>query len=287
MIQQKLAFEGPNAGQIEYWNAQAGPRWVSAEALLDAQLSDIGQRAMERAEVAGGHHVLDVGCGCGQSSLQLAERAGPEGSVTGIDISSVMLARARERAAGWGNVCFENADVQTAELPTRHFDRIFSRFGVMFFNDPKAAFRNLHAACKPGGRLGFLCWQEIARNDWIRVPTAAAAQHLTLPPPPSPEAPGPFAFADPERVCGILASAGFHDVAWGPLEQPLSVGGGADVDATAQFLLNLGPLGRVMAEVDDATRERVIDAIRDSLAPYATASGVRMDSAAWVFTANA
>jgi SAM-dependent methyltransferase len=286
MTQTNLSADGPNAGQIEYWNDEAGPRWVQAEAFLDAQIGTIGVESMDRAEITPGQNVLDVGCGCGQSTLQLAERVGTGGSVTGIDLSGPMLARARERAAGLPNVAFENADAQTANLGTERFDRVFSRFGVMFFADPKAAFANLHRACKPGGRLTFLCWQAVARNPWILVPVSAAAQHITIQLPAGPEEPGPFSFADPERVIGILSGAGWHDVAWGPLERQLVVGGGADLETAAEFLLGLGPVGRSIGEADEATVATVKRAIMDSIAPFESADGVHMDSAAWVFTAN-
>jgi SAM-dependent methyltransferase len=180
-----LDATGPNAQQIEYWNAQSASKWVALQSLLDQQLGPLGLATIERAELAAGERVLDIGCGCGQSSLQLAERVAPGGSVLGIDVATAMLERARERALelGLGHVRFENADAQTFAFAPASFDLAFSRFGVMFFADPVAAFANVRAALAPGGRLSFLCWQEIGRNPWVRVPLMAAAKHVPLPEP--------------------------------------------------------------------------------------------------------
>jgi SAM-dependent methyltransferase len=275
---------GPNADQIEYWNELAGPKWVAAETLLDAQISSLGLRTMEHTGVAPGEAILDVGCGCGQTTLQLADKVGPGGSVLGIDVSRVMLERARRRAASRGNVRFEVADAQIATLSNARYDLVFSRFGVMFFADPTAAFANLRSSLKRGGRVAFVCWQELGRNPWMRVPLAAAATQVSLPAPPAPDAPGPFAFADADRVQRVLAGAGFANVACTGVEQALLVGGGGALDRTVEFLLQIGPLGAVLREASEATRSAVAGAVVDAVAGYATPEGVRMDAAAWLVT---
>ena len=256
---------GPNAEQIAYWNQQAGPKWVAYERMLDEQIAPIGLAGMDRARVAPGENVLDVGCGCGQTSLQLAERVGARGSVTGVDISAPMLARARERAGELGlrNLRFLEADVQEAKLGEQAFDLVFSRFGVMFFADPKSAFANLRASLAPGGRLAFVCWQEVKRNPWMLVPTLAIAQVVPLPPPPEPGAPGPFAFADPTRVRAILEGAGFAEVA---IEPFLGRCGRGDLDEAAEFSLVVGPAARALADASEDQRAAATAAVREALA---------------------
>jgi SAM-dependent methyltransferase len=241
--------------------------------------------------VAPGERALDVGCGCGQTTFQLAERVAPAGSVVGIDISAVMLARAQERAARSGaegvRIRFENADAQTAALGEAAFDLVFSRFGVMFFADPPAAFANLRRALAPGGRLAFVCWQGPERNEWVRVPLAAAAKHLTLPR-PAPGAPGPFALSDPERTRAILAQAGFREIEIEPHERDLAIARGS-LDEAAGFLTQIGPLSRALREAGAAgaeLQEAVAQSVREALAPYAGPQGVRMGSASWIVTAR-
>jgi SAM-dependent methyltransferase len=284
-----LDTTGPNAEQIRYWNETAAPKWVEYQAVLDTQLEELGRVAMDRARLVPGERVLDVGCGCGATSRALAARVGASGSVHGVDISGPMLARAAElaRAAGLGNVRFTNADAQTYAFEPGAAYVLFSRFGVMFFTDPPAAFTNLRRALRPGGRVAFVCWQPLADNPWLLVPLGAAAQHIPLPPPPAPGAPGPFAFADRERVRAILTQAGLGDAAFEDVRVTLGVGGGGLEDAVRFLLEGVGPTTQALREADPALRPRVYAAVREALAPYDTAAGIRMPAAAWIVTARA
>jgi ubiquinone/menaquinone biosynthesis C-methylase UbiE len=277
-----------NQEQIRYWNEQGGPRWVRRQQQLDAQIHSLGLVAMQHAQVKPGEHVLDVGCGCGQTALDLAERVGPNGSVTGIDISQPMLARARERqsALGLKNLEFVHADAQTYLFAHDRFDLLFSRFGVMFFEDPSAAFRNLRTTLRSHGRLCFICWQALEKNEWVRVPLMAAARHVALPPSPPLGAPGPFAFADPDRVRALLTAGGFAEVSFTPYETALSMGGATSTDEAVEFILEIGPISRLLETADEDTRLRVTQEVHAALNPYTSYGGVSLGGAAWIVLAR-
>jgi SAM-dependent methyltransferase len=277
-----------NAEQIAYWNEVSGAKWVRLGDQIDSMISPAGLRGLGAAQISPGERVLDVGCGCGQTTLQIAERVENNGSVLGVDISVPMLERARMRAREGDapNVAFEAADAQTRTFESPLFDLIFSRFGVMFFGDPVQAFANLRSALLPDGRLTFVCWQEVPKNPWMLVPVAAAAQHLELPPPAPPGSPGPFAFADSEHVRGILDSAGFGDIHCESLTGQLGLAGSASLAEAADFVIQMGPTGNAMREATDDTQARVRAAVLEALAPHETERGVWLDYASWIFTAH-
>ena len=260
-----LEPSGANADQIRYWNEQAGPRWVAQQALLDAQLAGLGARAIERASVAAGDAVLDVGCGCGATALELARR--------------------RAAQAGARKVRFTLADAQTHQFACESIDVVFSRFGVMFFTDPVAAFANLRRALKPGGRLAFVCWQALPLNPWMALPLGVIAQYLTLPP-HAPDAPGAFSLASRERVERILDEAGFAQVVVEPVAEQLSVGGMLDLEQATEFVLTLGPAAALLREAPTDVRTEVTSAVRAAIAPFHGPDGVRMESAAWIVRAR-
>lgn len=279
---------GPNAEQITYWNDEFAKRWVAEQEALDRQLEPFGQKVLDALPVGTGDRVLDVGCGCGATSLALARRVGPTGRVVGVDVSAPMLERARERArdAGLGHLEFLNADAQIHAFPPAGFDALCSRFGVMFFIDPIAAFTNLARALRPGAGVAFVCWQPLDRNPWMAVPMMAAAQQVPFPPPPGPDAPGPFAFRDRDRVRGILETAGFVQVAHESFEPELRLGGTNEIDDAVRFVMQLGPVSAALREAGGDAATRVRDAIRDALRPFHGPDGVRMASAAWVVSAR-
>jgi len=279
------AASPPNAAQIEHWNGQAGETWVKLQERLDAQLAPLGRLVMDRAGIRPGEAILDTGCGTGQTTLELAERVGAAGQVTGLDISRPMLelARQRGRSAGMGQLRFEEGDAQTRAFAPASLDLVFSRFGVMFFADPVAAFANLRAALRPGGRLGFVCWRPARDNEWVAVPMEAAFRHLPRPPAPEPGAPGEFAFADRARVEGILAGAGFADI---QVEAADARIGGSSLDLAVDTTLRMGPVGAALREEAPDKRPAVEAAVRAALAPFAGPDGVRMGAAMWLVSAK-
>jgi len=277
----------PNREQIEYWNGPRGDFWVAEQELRDRELALFGQAALEGAAPVAGERAIDVGCGCGATSVALAAAVGERGSVLGVDISKAMLARARERSASLPQARFELADAATFPFDGSA-DVVFSRFGVMFFDDPPAAFTNLRRALVPAGRLAFVCWRSLADNGWMSVAfDAVRAVVASSRPLPEPGAPGPLAFADPVRVRAILEAAGFSDVALRPVEHPMPLGGGRGLDAAAADALTVGPTARWLVDATEDARAKALAAVRVALAPYARGEVVELTGAAWVVTARA
>jgi SAM-dependent methyltransferase len=274
-----------NADQIDYWNAAAGQTWASYQQQLDRQIAPLGEAAMAALAPEPGQKVLDIGCGCGDTSLELARRVAPDGAVLGVDISRPMLdvAKARQAEAGLTGLAFREADAQTAELRPASFDAAFSRFGVMFFNDPPAAFTNIRKALKPGARLAFVCWRPLTQNGWMLIPFQAALKHVNPPMPGDPLAPGPFAFADPDRVRGILGAAGFEGITITPFDTRI---GGSDLDKTLELTFRVGPLGAILRENPQA-RDVVSASIREALEAHLENGVVMMPAAVWIVTATA
>jgi SAM-dependent methyltransferase len=269
---------------------KGGEAWVRMQDRTDALIDPLGRVAIERLGVVAGDRILDVGCGCGQTLLQLAELAGPSGQVLGVDISPPMLARAGERVAGRPTIALALGDAQTYAFAPGAFDAVYSRFGVMFFDDSRAAFGNLRAAARSGGRLSFVCWQDLAKNPWAVRPLEAVMRLLpasAMPDMLREGRPGPFFMSDPTRVRAILGAAGWQDVLVEPVEMPLQLGGARTLDEAVEYSLQIGPAARAMAEAPEALKPDLEAALREALAPFVSARGVFMDGAAYVVGARA
>jgi len=246
----------PNAKQIEEWNGERGKRWLDQYALVDRQLVAFGGRAMDRAALRPGERVLDIGCGTGETTLDLARRVGPAGAALGVDISRLLLERARDLARNveLPNLTFEEADAQTYPFAPASVDLVFSRFGVMFFDDPDAAFRNLKAALRPAGRAIFVCWRSLEESEFFAIPIAAALRRVPPPAAMDPDAPGPAAFANRDRVRGILSRAGFPDIAIDPLDEKV---GGSTLDQTVETLTRMGPASALIGSAPPEVQQLI------------------------------
>ncbi|MCW6532231.1 methyltransferase domain-containing protein [Sphingomonas sp. MMSM20] len=279
-----------NDDQVTDWNDQSGERWVVHQARLDAMLAVFGQVAIEAAAPAKGERVLDVGCGAGASSLALAARVGSAGQVLGVDISEPLIGRARALAPKDSPALFRVADASSAELPDGRFDILFSRFGVMFFDDPTGAFAHMRRALQPGGRVAFVCWRGATENDWMRLPMSAIKGIVPPTAPADPEAPGPFSFGDWGRVARILTGAGFTDIAIAPFDAAVPFGEGgtrdAAIDDAVHMALEAGPLSRVLADQPDDIRTRISAAVRAAFAALPGERSVMISGAAWIVTAH-
>jgi SAM-dependent methyltransferase len=273
-----------NAENAAAWNGDEGGHWAEQDVLFNASIARYDPEFLAAPEIEPGDRVLDIGCGTGQTTRAAAQSA-RDGSAFGVDVSIPMIDCARKRTAEAGipNVEFEAGDAQIYPFESAGFDAVIGRTGAMFFADAPAAFANLARATRPGGRLALLVWQSLAENEWMREFRRIAAAGRDMPTPP-PNAPGPFAFADPEYTRTVLAAAGFADVQSIAMHEPMWFG--TDADAAFSFVKDMGFMRWMLGSLDASTRTDALAEMRTSVEAHAQPEGVLYDSGAWLVTAR-
>jgi SAM-dependent methyltransferase len=279
-------IDADNAAQAEYWNSVAGPKWTDNQEHQDQVLRPVSNRLIAAAEPKPGDRVVDVGCGCGATTIDFAARTSPGGEALGLDISEPMLARARERAEPNRSIRFELADATVYAFEPHAADLIVSRFGVMFFADPAKSFANLRKGLKAGGRLAFACWREAKQNPFFILPLREAAKHAPPLPETNPEDPGPFAFASETRVRRILTEAGFADIILEPHDLELDIAIGRGLETAVRAATTIGPTSRILDGQSEAVRAAATADIRKALAAHARGDSVPLRGAIWIVTAR-
>ncbi|QGK70460.1 methyltransferase domain-containing protein [Allosaccharopolyspora coralli] len=281
--QHNSGVHAPNAEQSRAWNGDDGRHWVDHTQRYESILQGFDRPLLQAAELSTADRVLDVGCGCGQSTFAAA-RLVPTGAVTGLDLSEPMLAYARDRAGPTqsAEVTFELGDAQRHAFLPGGYDAVISRFGVMFFADPSAAFTNIAAAVRPGGRLAFVCWQPADRNPWTRKTAGTLAEYVDFPDEGEHRC-GPFAFADPARIREVLAGTGFVDVDITAITEPMRTAD--DVEDAIGFICE-GSMATALTEAGPDLATRALDAVRAALAPHETDDGLVLPGHAWLVSAR-
>jgi SAM-dependent methyltransferase len=277
-----------NAAQAAFWEERSSS-WLDGEHHGALVTDPFGHQAMDQLALRPGERVLDIGCGGGSTTLELARRVAPDGWATGADIAASMVAAAarRAQAAAVANIEFVTADAQTAELGQGTYDAVFSQFGVMFFADPQAAFSRIRRALRPRGRLAFTCWQALSLNEWNALPGAAVvAVTGQVPPRPTPGQPGPFSLAEPGRAADLLDRSGWAEVVVRPVARTLVLAApdAASMTSLAQWV---GPVREALRQADDDTRRRLVEAVTEALRTRITDGELRLGSAAFVVSATA
>ena len=275
--------------EAERWAGEMGEKWNTHHKRFEGMIAPLGQALIESAHFQPGEKVIDVGCGAGVTSLEIAKRVGPTGSVTGLDISPVLVntATARAKEAGLTNFRFVEGDASKADIGETGFDCLFSRFGIMFFPDPYGAFEHLHGFVKPGGRAAFSCWGPQPENAWVMEVMGLVMRYIELPP-PEPRAPGPFAFADQDYLRDIMAKAGFKDVTMTAWRGEQCIGGpGSTAKTATEFLTEAVFVGEALKDKPEETRQKVIAELEALLARHEKPEGVQMQGMAWIVSATA
>jgi SAM-dependent methyltransferase len=279
--------DSSNAQMARYWTDIGGPHWVAEQRQFDQMLTAFDAESRRVLAAQPGEHILDVGCGTGTSTIAIADAVGPTGSVVGCDISPTMIDAARVRASNHPQISLAITDAQTDDLLQADlFDAVYSRFGVMFFVDPVAAFANIAAAVRSGGRLTFVCWQAEATNEWIALPARIMRSHATNLEVPPPDAPGPFAFADAARISRILHDAGWNNPVVSPFSALTVLGGGDGVDAALAQAMGTRVATQLREQLDDEAYAAARDEVRAALADHLDANGaVTFTGNVWIVTA--
>jgi SAM-dependent methyltransferase len=276
-----------NSEQIAEWNGALGERWVAMRQEIDRFMVPFGDAALKAAAPQRGERAIDIGCGCGDTAIEIARMVGATGAVLGIDVSQPMLAVARSRGAlaNCAHLAFHDGDASEAALPA-NTDLLFSRFGVMFFSQPSPAFSHLRKSLRAGGRCVFVCWRAPRDNPWAMTPLSAARAAMGVTPAPAdPNAPGPFAFADEERLRAILSGAGFGEIDVQRFDAAISLG--ATPRSAADSVVQIGPVSRLVREVGAEHLPIIVDAVERALAPLAAPDGhVSLDGSTWIVSAT-
>ena len=277
-----------NKNQKDFWSGKGGDIWVERQNAMDTMLSPLGEAALNKLNFNEEENVLDIGCGCGHTTLNIAKRIGPSGNVTGLDISEPMLKRAKESAVEMSitNTSFKCVDVQTEDLGDQIYSAAFSRFGVMFFEDSIAAFKNINKSLISGGYLSFVCWQSPAVNPWQSLFIQEVKKFLDLPSPP-PRSPGPFAFMESEYVSSILEESKFQDITIEGHEAEVNMFSGRSLSESVKDYISINP---VVTEMLKDSSENQITEIKNSgieaFSPYYSEKGLIFPSATWLVTAR-
>lgn len=287
----EFSADNANAEQIEYWNGEAGQGWAERDRQMEKTLGPIGAKAIEAASLQSGERVLDIGCGCAGTSFALLDKVGASGKVLGVDISGPMLKTAAATAEQLpvqlqNAISFEQADASIYPFKAESFDLVFSRFGVMFFADPAAAFANSRKALKPGGRMAFICWAPVPGNEWITLPMAAALQHLPRPEPMPPNAPGPFGLSDRDYVEQVLKQAGYTNVNVASFQPTMRFGHGMARERVADFFIDAGPVSRLLIDASPELTETVRASMAEAIMPLYDGETVNLGASCWIVTAS-
>ena len=274
-----------NQEQREFWSDIKGDLWVTLQPRIDMMLAAFGNKALDTLDPQSGERILEIGCGTGTTTLALGERVGVSGEILAADLSQPMINKAIERAdlGAQHPITFVEVDAQVHNFPTAMFDAVYSRFGVMFFDDPVAAFRNIRKAVRPGGRMVYVCWADRKANPWIRIPAGAAKAFLDLPAPPPDNAPGQFSMENEARVQQILRDAGWSDISLERFTVDGSIG--SNTADAAGFITKMGPMSEPFALADPDTQNKTLKVIEEALTPYSNDSGVTLGFSTWIVSA--
>ena len=275
-----------NKNQRDFWSGKGGDIWVERQNAMDTMLSPLGEAALNKLNLNEGENVLDIGCGCGHTTLNIAKRISPDGQVTGLDISEPMLKRAKESAneMSISNASFNCVDVQTDDIGEEVYSAAFSRFGVMFFEDPIAAFRNINKSLITGASLSFVCWQSPALNPWQSLFIEAVKKYVDLPSPP-PRSPSPFAFMESEYISSILEESNFQNIMIEGHEAEVNMFSGRSLSDSVKDYISINPV--VSGMLKDSTEQEkteIINSAIEAFSPYYSAKGLMFPSATWLVT---
>ncbi|MDE2496359.1 MAG: class I SAM-dependent methyltransferase [Xanthomonadaceae bacterium] len=280
------APEEINADMLSFWNGKGGHTWVARQEHTDITLTPVTDALLAFAAPRTGERVVDIGCGCGAPTLEFARAVGPSGRVTGFDISGPMLAESERRAgaAGIANVYWRQADPAVAALD--EYDLLISAFGVMFFGDRVAAFTNMRRSATPDARMALVCWRTLAENPWMKVPMAAVTRHLPPRPPPISNAPGMFAFADPEHVTEVLTAGGWTPPHFEKLDMDLDIAAGRGLEEAVVQSTEIGAINSWLRNQPEEVVSAAVASLREELKPYADGMSVCLPGAMWLISST-
>ena len=280
-------MEDKNIKQKQFWSGAGGDVWVDKQREMDIMLNPLGERAIQGLDLSGEKKILDIGCGCGATTLEIA-KAVTQGEVIGVDISEPMLERATKTASDMmlNNTSFQVKDVQVDEMPRSYFDIAFSRFGVMFFEDPFEAFKNINHSLKDNGQLSFVCWQHASLNPWQSLSIQVIKEFLDLPA-PAPKSPGPFAFEDKSYINEILTESGFRDIEIKDNQEDIVMFSGKSIREACEDYLTINPVVTEMLKNSPTElREEILEALIGKFSDFHNNEGLLFPSATWIVTAK-
>ena len=280
-------MEDKNAKQKDFWSGKGGDYWVEKQSEMDIMLNPLGEKALAKLDLKSNSEVLDIGCGCGATTLEIAKKVS-EGTVTGLDISVPMLDKAESEAGiqGIANVDFRVVDVQVDQLASEKYDYVYSRFGVMFFDDPYEAFKNIFSSIKEGGELSFVCWQDPSLNPWQSLSVQVIRGYLDMPSPP-PRSPGPFAFHEKDYVKEILEKSGFSDISFDDNQEDITMFSGKSLQEASEDYLAINPVvTEMLKDSPDDLKAEIVESLKEAFSEFHKGDGLVFPSATWVVSAS-